>query len=76
MKEIIYKCACMKEERTLHVRYRGATEDIVHWMQAVVQPAITNDHRQHAPLCTRTEMEYAKIELDRDRPIGIKPTLN
>lgn len=63
MLTIAYKCHCMKEEVMLQIPPRESTEDIIVWMNLVVQPAIYLDHRKRSPTCKRNEMEYAKIHL-------------
>lgn len=71
---IFYKCKCMKSEATLEVADRREDEQIEDWMQHV-QMAISVDHRKRNALCTADKMEYAKIPVEKDLPIGQKRIL-
>jgi hypothetical protein len=62
--EVRYKCACLKEEATVHVPERGRGDDVADWVGETVGQAIGADHRKRSPLCQATKMEYAKIPAD------------
>lgn len=72
--KICYKCACMAAEAEIEVMGRPAGGDILDWMQGVVQPSISVDHRARSPHCRAAALEYAKIPLDEAAPgIGMVP---
>jgi hypothetical protein len=70
MIEIHYKCHCMPSEVSLLVRERTAEESVVEWMESVARPALGVDHATRSPLCMSSKMEYLKIPVDDDTPIG------
>lgn len=74
MIELRYKCYCSPEERVLAVREREPGEDIRRWMKQIAVPQLTADHRKRSPLCQSAAMEYMKIPMDEDAPIGSKHT--
>lgn len=75
MIEIKYKCKCC-DERVVHVPPRLPGEDIADWMNLVVQAALYLDHRTRSPQCTETTMEYAKIPMTENQPLGSQPSVN
>jgi hypothetical protein len=70
MIELRYKCGCMSEETTLMVRERRAHEDIIRWMDFVVRPALGIDHQKRSPLCRADKVEYLKVPVEDEKPIG------
>jgi len=60
----------MPKEVEVGVRARRDNEDVIHWVQEVLAPALGSDHHQRSPRCVRTKMEYAKIPVQKDQPIG------
>ena len=68
---LVYKCECMNGERTVFVAHRHAGEDIVKWMQNIVTPAVTDDHKIVSPKCKSTTMEYVKLPLNERPGIGM-----
>lgn len=70
MIEISYKCKCMSAEAKVSVIPRDPKRDVVEWMQTIVQPTLGYDHKTRSPGCTRPAMEYAKIPIDKDLPVG------
>lgn len=76
MIELRYKCRCMDAEASIQVPERQEAEDIIQWMNLVVQAAIYLDHRRRSPSCKTTEMEYAKLPMPENAPfIGGKPSV-
>lgn len=69
---IQYKCTCMPTEVDLRVPERKTGEDIKSFMDNM-SVAISKDHSTRSPLCTRTTMEYAKVPMDDNKPIGETP---
>jgi len=61
---ISYRCACLVEEVTLTVPARLESADVVAWLDEVVRPAITADHRRRSPGCRTATSEYVKIHMD------------
>ena len=61
--EVRFKCKCMTDEAVLAVPARRRDEDVIIWMNQVVQPSIYLDHRMRSPQCEATEMEFAKVFL-------------
>lgn len=67
---ITYKCKCMAAEETIMIDARQEGEEIIWWMDNTLGPAIAKDHRWRSPVCIATTMEYVKIPVEDDRPIG------
>lgn len=65
-----YKCVCMAAETEVGVRARRDGEDVVAWVREIVGGAIAADHHQRSPRCPRKTMEYAKIPVRPEQPIG------
>lgn len=70
---IQYKCLCMVNEVDLTIRERLPDEDVRHYVGEYLGLMISADHQTRSPLCTQTIMEYCKIPVDDDKPIGVKP---
>lgn len=68
MMEVRYKCRCMLTETSIRVPFRRLGEDVVQYMQTVIQPAVYLDHRQRSPSCREEKMEYAKIPSPENAP--------
>ena len=66
-----YKCFCNRFEQTLTIREREAGEDVVAFVRDNVADAISRHHRALSPLCTRTQMEYAKIPVSTEGRVGV-----
>lgn len=77
MKTIVlfYKCHCMQDQVTLTVRQRVAYENVVDWIEEVVRPALTEDHGKRSPLCFAGTVEYLKIPVDDNQPVGNRATV-
>jgi len=70
---IKYKCYCMQDEVDLVVQDRRADQDIIEWMEETVRPALTKDHQQRNAACMSQKMEYVKIPVFDELPVGNKP---
>lgn len=69
--KIRYKCACLQDEVAIDIEARRPHQDIAEWMENVVTPALTKDHRQRSPICQATAVEYLKLAVPEDgRRIG------
>lgn len=66
--ELLYKCACMEQERAFYVRERRQDEDIGAFLEKIVQPALTNNHRSRSPLCAAKTLEYLKMPIEDNKP--------
>ena len=66
---VVYKCHCMPKEMSVPVLARDLDEHIIIFMDRVKR-SLGRHHMEHCPICTRTEMEYAKIPIDDDQ-IGV-----
>lgn len=64
MIEVRYKCKCMGLETSLQLIERDAKREAAEWMEMIVTPAISYDHRTRSPYCRRPAMEYVKIPMD------------
>jgi hypothetical protein len=60
----------MPAEATVMVRERIASENVTDWLEAIARPSIISAHTATSPLCLATEMEYLKIPIDDNFPIG------
>lgn len=75
--QIIYKCRCMKNERTIVVTDRIKDTDIGDWMSSVVQPCLSYDHRNNSPLCVADKVDYLKIHVDQGQEqVGVPMVKN
>jgi hypothetical protein len=72
--EFLYKCSCMPRERAFYVRERLPNESIIDFMDKAVRPALSIDHRSRSPLCAATRLEYLKMPVDENKPIGAAKT--
>lgn len=68
---ILYRCACMQDHGSFEVRERGDREDVRHWMDDAVRPALSLDHRARNALCLARVVDEIKIPVDKDVPIGV-----
>lgn len=69
--DIIYKCSCMKHERTIQVPARLETTPILIWIENLVLNCVAFDHCELSPNCKAEAMEYMKVPvLVRDEYIG------
>ena len=73
---VTYKCRCMPAERTIPVTTRVEGGGIGEWMEAVVVPAVSYDHRNRNPLCRATALEYLRMPVEEGSEIGTQPTRN
>lgn len=73
--DVIYKCSCMNKETTINVPNRREGVDILEWME-IVQICMGFDHRSLSPHCRAGKVEYAKIPIDENMPIGAKKIIN
>lgn len=64
-----YKCVCMKTEASFIMRERRPDEDIRAYME-VVRRALGDDHIKRSPLCRAGAVEYLKMPLSENKPIG------
>lgn len=69
---ILYRCACMQDHGSFEVREREEHEDVRHWMDDAVRPALTADHSNRNALCLSRVVDEIKIPVDKDVPIGTK----
>jgi hypothetical protein len=75
--KLLWKCYCINAEAELEVSDRRQDEDLLHWMDDVIKPALTREHRRVNSLCLSQTMEYVKLPLDEAAPgIGQKPQIN
>ena len=70
--KLIYKCHCMARERQIDVTDRASGSEIAEWMDCIITPAISYDHRNLNRLCRAASMEYVKIPMIPDQEIGVK----
>lgn len=66
---IIWKCQCLRLERSFEMRERRRGEDIKIWMDDV-QYELTGEHDKISPLCTSGKVEYIKIEHQTGEMVG------
>lgn len=72
-----YKCRCMKEEREIVVTDRVSGTDIKEWVDMVVTPSISYDHRVRNCLCFAKSMEFVKIPVNEQTgEAGTAPELH
>lgn len=58
--EIRYKCVCMSRERSFQVTERGASEEVLDFMNRV-QRALAKDHRKFSPMCTSATVAETRV---------------
>lgn len=64
MIEVLYTCdTCGIKDAKVPVQERGESEDIKHWIEAVMAVAISQDHQHKSPFCQATSMTQVKIPL-------------
>lgn len=70
--KVLYHCKCMKkgEEREVEVMSRDPEVVVTAWLNTVVRPAISKDHREKSPTCQRKKMDYIKIPHKEGEPVG------
>ncbi len=61
--DILYRCKCTKEDRTVHVPDRVSGTDLEYWMNVLTQ-CVSYDHVSRSPLCNSFKMNYVKIPFD------------
>lgn len=64
--ELLYKCRCMTEEKSLYMRERKPDEDIINYMEDV-QRKVGAEHKKLSPLCRATALEYLKLPVEGER---------
>lgn len=69
--ELLFKCRCMKEEKSLYMRERKSDEDIIDYMQDV-QRAVGAEHKKVSPLCRSAALEYLKLPVEGERIGDVK----
>lgn len=62
--KVIYKCRCSKAEIEIDVVERDPQGDIADWLEGIVTPAVSYDHRRRARFCREPKMEYVKLPMD------------
>lgn len=62
--EATYSCTCTGGEFVpFGVRWRRRDEDIAHWIENAVRPAMTRAHSERSPMCTGTKADL-KLPID------------
>lgn len=64
-----YKCACMQDEVEIQVPARTKRQNVVEFVQNTAA-LIHADHSLRNSLCTRNTMEYMKIPVLPNMPVG------
>lgn len=56
----------MQDEVSLDVDARRPGQEINEWLDGVVIPAFTADHKKRSPLCQATKLDYLKLPVPED----------
>lgn len=68
-----YSCSiCGLKDAKFSVRYRRKDENILHWMEHAVQPAMGRDHSRRKPLCPSLVADVKMPVEDGAPGIGMK----
>lgn len=72
-----YRCmftcrTCGKSKVPFIVRYRNRGEDIVHYVETAVKPALGIAHAKHSPLCSSMAADLMMPMPDGTEGIGMR----
>ena len=73
---VIYKCDCTTNERTVSVPDRVSGTDLGEWMN-LVTVCVSYDHRNRSPKCSLQKVDYLKIpHANEGAEVGVPQVTN
>lgn len=69
---VLFSCSeCGLVDRSVEVRFRYQNEDVIHWFEWAVTPALMTEHGLLSPLCYPKELKGVKIPHSGGKTKGI-----